>query len=99
MAANKEEEPWLLDVPPSDPVKVETFKQIEHPIWTKNKAKLIERYLYYFIWVTRHGTYIDGFAGPQRIEQPEMWAAKLVLENRPAWLRHFHLFEVEKEKI
>src|SRR5712672_141396 len=41
-----------------------TFKRPQHPIWTENKAKLIERYLYYFVMVTKHGAYIDGFAGP-----------------------------------
>lgn len=40
-------------------------KPLINPIWTENKAKLIERYLYYFVLVTHHGTYIDGFAGPQ----------------------------------
>jgi hypothetical protein len=34
-------------------------------LWTENKALLIERYLYYFVLVTKSGTYIDGFAGPQ----------------------------------
>lgn len=41
-------------------------------------------------------TYIDGFAGPQRPDKPEMWAAKLVLEIEPKWLRHFLLFEKTK---
>jgi len=36
------------------------------PIWTENKARLISRYLYGFVLVARHGTYIDGFAAPQR---------------------------------
>ena len=26
---------------------------------------LIQRWGYYFVMVTKHGTYIDGFAGPQ----------------------------------
>lgn len=91
------DEPLLFDVPQTERVK--KFKQFEHPIWTQNKAKLIERYLYYFAWVTRHGTYIDGFSGPQRIEEPGMWAARLVLDNRPRLLRRFHLFEIESESI
>jgi hypothetical protein len=49
-------------------------------LWTGNKAMLIERYLYYFVLVTKHGTYIDGFAGPQDTDRPESWAARLVLE-------------------
>jgi three-Cys-motif partner protein len=75
------------------------IKPITHPIWTANKAKLIERYLYYFVLITKHGTYIDGFAGPQQPDKPEMWAAKLVLENQPRWLRHLHLFEKNKKRF
>lgn len=62
-----------------------------------NKAKLIERYLHYFVLVTKHGTYIDGFAGPQ--DCADNWAARLVLRNEPHWLRHFHLCEVEGPKV
>jgi three-Cys-motif partner protein len=58
-------------------------KRPSHPVWTENKAKLIEKYLRYFVFVTHHGTYIDGFAGPQERDKPEMWAAKLVLESDP----------------
>ncbi|PYK09437.1 MAG: hypothetical protein DME65_11955 [Verrucomicrobia bacterium] len=87
----------LLDVPQTERVK--TFKRIENPIWTNNKAKLIERYLYYFAWVTHHGTYIDGFAGPQRIENQDMWSARLVLANRPRLLRHFFLFDIDAIKV
>lgn len=68
-------------------------KRPHHPLWTANKAKLIERYLYYFVFITHHGTYIDGFAGPQYRAKEEMWAAKLVLANEPRRLRHFHLYE------
>jgi three-Cys-motif partner protein len=70
-----------------------------HPLWTENKAKLIERYLYYFVLITKHGTYIDGFAGPQDVSKPDYWAARLVLENRPRWLRHFHLFDRDPAQV
>jgi three-Cys-motif partner protein len=63
------------------------------PVWTQNKARLIREYLYLFVLLTRHGNYIDGFAGPQEDQAPGMWAAKLVLDMRPAWLRKFFLFE------
>ena len=63
------------------------------PVWTQNKARLIREYLHLFLMVTKHGNYIDGFAGPQEDAAPEMWAAKLVLELQPAWLRKFFLFE------
>ncbi len=69
------------------------LRNLRQPIWTENKARLIERYLYYFVLITKHGTYIDGFAGPQSPGVPESWAAKLVLESEPRWFRHFYLFE------
>ena len=75
------------------------IKPLRHPVWTENKAKLIERYLLYFIFITKHGTYIDGFAGPQEPDSPEMWAANLVLANEPKWLQHFHLFDIDPEQI
>ena len=68
-------------------------------LWTGNKALLIERYLYYFVLVTKHGTYIDGFAGPQDAERPESWAARVVLESEPKRLRHFHLCELDPCKV
>src|SRR5436305_7957663 len=75
------------------------IRRLRYPVWTENKAKLIERYLYYFVLVTKHGTYIDGFAGPQEPDKPETWAAKLVLESQPKWLRHFYLFDIGKNQI
>jgi three-Cys-motif partner protein len=73
-------------------------KPLRHPIWTENKAKLIERYLYYFVMITKHGTYIDAFAGPQEPGKDGMWAAKLVLESEPRWFRHFFLYERDRGK-
>lgn len=70
-----------------------------HPVWTENKARLIERYLYYFVLVTHHGSYIDAFAGPQKPEKPDTWAAKLVIESEPPWLRHFYLFDQDAAKV
>jgi len=72
---------------------------LRDPIWTENKAKLIERYLYYFVLVTRHGIYVDGFAGPQKPSKPETWAARLVLESEPKWLRKFFLYDAKPKKV
>ena len=91
--------PLGLPEPAESDFKEPEVKRLAHPIWTENKAKLIERYLQYFVFITRHGTYIDGFAGPQAPDKPEMWAAKLVLDSEPKWLRHFHLFDIEPEQI
>ncbi|MGH9836145.1 MAG: three-Cys-motif partner protein TcmP, partial [Blastocatellia bacterium] len=74
-------------------------KALNNPIWTENKARLVERYLYYFVQITKHGTYIDGFAGPQKDGKPEMWAAKLVLESEPRWLRHFYLYDIGRKQV
>jgi three-Cys-motif partner protein len=83
--------------PPADrPIR---FRSPERPIWTENKAKLIERYLYYFVMITKHGAYIDGFAGPQYPEKQDAWAAKLVIESKPPFLRKFWLCEQNKEKL
>ena len=71
------------------------FKTQSRPLWTENKAKLIERYLFYFVLVTKHGAYIDGFAGPQDPANPESWACKLVLESKPQFLREFWLCELD----
>ena len=86
------------DLPPAGekPIK---FKPAANPIWTENKAKLIERYLFYFVLITRHGVYIDGFAAPQAKEKPESWAAKLVLKSRPAFLRRFYLCDMDSKGI
>jgi len=82
----------LFEIPPSQPP--EPLARLGAiPLWTEHKARLIERYLYYFVLVTKHGTYIDGFAGPQEPDHPEMWSAKLVLESQPRWFRHFYLFD------
>jgi three-Cys-motif partner protein len=50
--------------------------------------------------VTKHGTYIDGFAGPQEEDlQSENWSARLVLRLRPQWLKRFILIEQQPEQV
>ena len=88
----------LFEVPPAEP-PVPLAKLGGAKIWTEHKAKLIERYLYYFVLVTKHGTYIDGFAGPQDPEQLDTWSAKLALESRPRWMRRFHLFDADHDQV
>jgi len=92
------EQPYLFTLPPESKRK-NFFKGVDRPIWTENKAKLIERYLYYFVMITKHGTYIDGFAGPQKPNKPEAWSAKLVLESEPYWFRKFFLFEKNARQV
>ncbi|MDP2332424.1 MAG: three-Cys-motif partner protein TcmP [Reyranella sp.] len=70
-----------------------------YPVWSKNKALLIERYLHYFIMVTKHGAYIDGFAGPQRDNDVDLWSAKRVLEHEPKWLHSFVLCDLDEKQV
>jgi len=81
--------------PPAD--KPMLFKRQLRPLWTENKAKLIERYLFYFVLVTKHGAYIDGFAAPQDRDNPDSWACKLVLESQPQYLREFWLCDISDD--
>ena len=60
---------------------------------------MIERYLYLFVQITKHGTYIDGFAGPQNPDNPDSWAAKLVLESEPQWFRHFYFYDSDPKQV
>lgn len=88
----------LFQLPDPEPLRPK-IKNPRSPVWTGNKAKLIERYLYYFVMITKGGIYIDGFAGPQDPDKPETWAAKRVLESQPRWLNEFHLFEKDQDQI
>ncbi len=83
-------------LPVPKPKKKKRVRPVEMPLQSVRKALLVAEYLRLFIFVTKHGTYIDGFAGPQSesMDEPETWSARLVLENEPKWLRHFHLFEL-----
>ena len=93
-----DEQPTLFAIGP--PVAVEPeVKKPRYPVWTENKAVLIQRYLRYFVLVTKHGTYIDCFAGPQDPAKPNMWAAKLVVESQPRWLRQIFLCEKSVKKV
>ena len=93
-----------LQAPPINDGIVElTFKsskQDGYPVWTENKAKLIQQYVRFFLMVTKHGTYIDGFAGPQVEEyNDESWSAKRVLEIKPPWLRRFILCDMNSRQV
>jgi len=71
----------------------------EVPVWTDNKARFIMLYLHYFVLLTKHGTYIDGFAGPQEECENDGWAAKLVLDSDPKWIKHFYLCDLDKAQF
>jgi three-Cys-motif partner protein len=75
------------------------FKTLSYPLWTQNKARLIQAYLQLFEYITKHGTYIDGFAAPQDVKHLDMWSAKLVLEMEPKWFRDFWLCDISHTGI
>lgn len=91
---------WLDDFPvPEFDGSRPRFKGAQTPVWSEHKAQLIQRYLHYFVMITKHGTYIDGFAGPQKRGKLDMWSARKVIESRPRWLRHFHLCELSPRSV
>ncbi len=90
---------YLFDDLPIFARQSDTFKSLERPIWSENKAQLIARYLYYFVLITRHGAYIDGFAARQADGLGDNWSAKLVLKSEPKLLRDFWLCDLSKKGI
>jgi three-Cys-motif partner protein len=76
-----------------------TFKPFEYPVWAHNKARLVQRYLRYFVFITKHGTYVDGFAGPREPKNLETWTAGLVFDSEPRWLRNFFLCEPDGKRV
>jgi hypothetical protein len=86
-APPQDDQPFLIDpseFPPLDDLPAEpAVRSFDRPVWTDSKARFIMRYLRYFVFITKHGTYIDGFAGPQEERMCDTWAARLVLESEP----------------
>lgn len=91
--------PLFPELAVSTSVPPRRYARIQQPIWTENKAQFIQHYLRYFVQVTKHGAYIDGFAGPQYLDRLDAWAAALVLESEPKWLRRFFLCEHNRKKL
>ena len=90
----------LFDPGPETPDRDKVpAKPLKRRVWSENKAKLIAEYLRGFAYVTRHGTYIDAFAGPQSGRPGQDWAAQMVLANEPKWFRSFHLFDNSSDQV
>ena len=98
-ALDDQGELFILSEIPKRTTNQLTFKRIEQPLWTEHKASLIGHYLRYFVYITKHGVYIDGFAGPQDASRPNSWSAKLVLENEPPWMRKFYLCDKDLRQV
>ncbi len=84
--------------PPNDgPVLAE----LRAPLWSEDKADLIAEYIHRFLFVTKHGVYLDLFAGPQREDNPDAWSVRRVLERRtsgPAMTRYV-LCDIDREQV
>lgn len=91
--------PLFPDLPVSEPQRVRLYARINSPIWSDYKAHFIEQYLRYFVQITKHGTYIDGFSGPQYRDKLDAWTASLVLASEPKWFRHFYLCEIDTKSL
>ena len=95
----KPEQQTLFDLPIIAGSKQPKFKPVRNRIWTEQKAKLISRYLRRFVLITKHGTYIDGFAGPQYNDKEDAWTSRLVLESEPRWLKSFFLCDIDANQV
>ena len=87
------------EMPVVDVARLRNRKGINCPLWTENKALLIQQYLKLFTYITKHGAYIDGFAAPQRRNHKAKCSAKLVLENQPERIRDFWLCDIDLDGI
>jgi three-Cys-motif partner protein len=89
----------LFELPDAVEPLVRAWERIDLPLWTDHKAQLIVEYMRLFQMVTHHGTYIDGFAGPEQKEWPEHSAAALALKMEPKRFRHFHLCDRGRSQV
>ncbi|MDH7639976.1 three-Cys-motif partner protein TcmP [Sphingomonas oryzagri] len=87
------------EIPILEKPEEKDFRSLKTPLWTENKAKLIQEYIRLFTFVTKHGTYIDGFAAPQQRHLKELCSANLVLQARPPWMREFWLCDLDPKGI
>ena len=80
---------------PANPV------ELSGRVWTEQKSQLIAEYLHRFLHVTKSGTYIDLFAGPQSGAYDEDWSIKRVIERRDKGpnLRYFAACDNNPEQI
>lgn len=68
------------------------------PLWTADKSRLIDEYIHRFLVITKHGVYLDLFAGPQRPTDLENWSVRRVLERRTEgnpMIRHYAVCDID----
>lgn len=86
-----------LPLHPLTPEK--NFKSLQYPVWSEDKAKLIQEYLRLFTFITKHGIYIDGFSAPQQRSMAEICSARLVMETEPKRIKTFWLCDLDPKGI
>ena len=89
----------LTDLPIVARTPEKNFRSLQHPVWSEEKANLIQEYLRLFTFVTKHGNYIDGFAAPQRRHLSKLCSAALVLQTEPPWMRNFWLCDLDPKGV
>lgn len=75
---------------------------IEAPLWTIDKSRLIDEYIHHFLLVTKHGVYLDLFAGPQHAGDTENWSVRRVLERRTEGnpsIRHYAVCDIKHQQV
>ena len=87
------------DEPPKFEGEQPRFKSTQTKVWSGAKARMIELYIRYFLFVTHHGIYIDGFSGPQNPDRLDHWTAKRIVELRPRWIRNIFLGELKADSV
>ncbi len=76
--------------------------EIGAPLWTVDKSCLIDEYLHHFLMVTKHGVYLDLFAGPQRASDRENWSVRRVLDRRTKGnptIRHYAVCDSDPDQV
>ena len=79
-----------------------TLQESGPALWTAEKAALIDEYIHLFLLVTKHGVYVDLFAGPQRVDAPESWSVRRVLERRTEGnpsIGHFAVCDKNRKQV
>lgn len=78
---------------------IEATPRLDWLLLTKRPEIVIRDYIRLFTFVTKHGTYIDGFAAPQQRDKKEFCSANLVLQARPPWMREFWLCDRDPKGV
>ena len=93
----------LFDLGPPRPRRSpqKPLSEIGAPLWTADKSRLIDEYIHHFLLVTKHGIYLDLFAGPQRPNDPENWSVRRVLRRRTAGpaIRHYAVCDKNPRQV